>query len=262
MAFSCFEHGVDTYDQVKTVKSRNFSLAYDKVISTVSSHDLADMTGEKVPALAKTHSVSIMTVNLWYPFADMKPYGTGYLVPRAVPLKDNPTRALGVFFDSDQDQCAGDEVSGTKLFVLMGGHYYDNEINPPDTEEEAISQAKYVVERHLKIPPETPCFAMARMAKNCIPQHLVGHQDLMRQVDTQLATAFGGRLGVAGGSYHRIGVLGALRAGYDAAARTAGDGFLETGASQPAVRNAESLLNTDLPFHPVRNIPKIIVHKL
>ncbi|GJN72925.1 oxygen-dependent protoporphyrinogen oxidase [Purpureocillium lilacinum] len=198
---------------------------YDRVISTVSSQDLARATGDKLPSLADTHSVSIWTVNVWYPRTDLKPPGFGYLIPRSVPREHNPERALGVFFDSDVGAAARpDEPPGTKLFVLLGGHYYDSGPPPPETEADAIAQAKALLERHLDIPASTPCFAMARFAKECIPQHYVGHHDRMMQADQELRDGFDGRLAVAGGSYSKIGAMGALRAGYDVATQTTAGG--------------------------------------
>jgi oxygen-dependent protoporphyrinogen oxidase len=160
-----------------------------------------------------------MTVNVWYPIENIKPPGFGYLIPRSVSPEQNPEHALGVVFDSDIGVGAANEPKGTKLFVLMGGHYYDNKT--PPTEEEAVAQAKAVLERHLGIPRETPCFAMARLARDCIPQLYVGHRELMATADRQLNEAFGGLLTVAGGSFSRPGAVAGIRAGYDAAMQIA-----------------------------------------
>ncbi|KAJ6790092.1 hypothetical protein PWT90_02096 [Aphanocladium album] len=189
---------------------------YENVISTTSSKALVASTGDRLSALESIESVSIMTVNLWYPIENMKPRGFGYLIPRSVPAEQNPEHALGVFFDSDVIAERGpDEPAGTKLFVLMGGHYYDGR-NPP-SEEEAVEQAKAVLERHLGIPRHTPCHAMARLARDCIPQPITGHEFRLRAADSQLLSEFEGRLTVASGSYGRIGVMGALRNGHAAA---------------------------------------------
>lgn len=200
---------------------------YDRVISTTASSNLVDATGDELSILAELQSVSIMTVNLWYPVENIKPAGFGYLIPRSVTQENNPERALGVFFDSDVATTRSeDEPPGTKLFVLMGGHYYDpadkDAVKVP-SEEEAIEQAKAVVERHLGIPRDAPCHAMSRLAKDCIPQHFVGHRDLMASADKQLQASFGGKLSVAGGSYTKIGAMGAIRSGYDIAKQVAKD---------------------------------------
>ncbi|KAG5933842.1 hypothetical protein E4U53_000848 [Claviceps sorghi] len=204
---------------------------YDRVVSTLTSQDLARLTGDKLPSLGKSHSVSIMTVNLWYPKENLKPPGFGYLIPRSVSREHNMERALGVFYDSDVGAAASpDEPPGTKLFVLMGGHYYDSGA-PPPSEADAIEQAKSVLERHLGIPIDTPCFALSRFAKECIPQHFVGHTDRMMQADQELRDHFAGRLAVAGGSYTKIGAMGSIRAGYDIAKQTVStsNGWYTTG---------------------------------
>ncbi|KAG6017425.1 hypothetical protein E4U54_007261 [Claviceps lovelessii] len=220
----------DRLDQPITSSSGS-TCAYDRVVSTLTSQDLARLTGDKLPSLAESHSVSIMTVNLWYPQENLKPPGFGYLIPRSVSREHNPERALGVFYDSDVGAATSpDEPRGTKLFVLMGGHYYDSGA-PPPSEADAVEQAKSVVERHLGIPSDTPCFALSRFAKECIPQHFVGHTDRMMQADQELRDHFAGRLAVAGGSYSKIGAMGSIRAGYDIAKQTVStsNGWYTTG---------------------------------
>lgn len=197
------------------------ALTYDRVVSTTPSKQLLAATNNAIPSLTNLQSVSIMTVNLWYPLENIKPPGFGYLIPRSIGADKNPARALGVFFDSDVATTRSpDEPAGTKLFVLMGGHYYDP--SDPDaitipSEEEAIEQAKTLVEQHLGIPRDTPCHAMSRLAEDCIPQHFVGHRDKMAAADEEIQAGFGGRLAVAGGSYTKIGAMGAIRSGYDIA---------------------------------------------
>ncbi|KAK2045074.1 protoporphyrinogen oxidase [Colletotrichum somersetense] len=193
---------------------------FDKVISTTTSNALAAATNGALPSLARSSNVSIMAVNLWYPQPGLNAShpGVGYLVPRAV--DSNPEGLLGVFFDSDVVPRAPSEPEGTKFFVLMGGHYWDQYASYP-TEEEGIEMAKSVLERHLGIPKTQPAFAMARLAKDCIPQHHVGHGERMGRAADELYAAYGGKLAVAGGSYTSIGVTGGIRAGYDVAVHVA-----------------------------------------
>ncbi|KAL2874034.1 oxygen-dependent protoporphyrinogen oxidase [Colletotrichum sp. CLE4] len=196
--------------------------AYDKVISTTTSKALHAATGDVIPSLANSPNVSIMAVNLWYPQPNLNAShpGVGYLVPRAT--ESNLEGLLGVFFDSDVVPRAPDEPEGTKFFVLMGGHYFDGlPEGALPTEAEGIEMAKAVLERHLGIPQSTPAFAMASLAKDCIPQHHVGHSQRMAHASYELRDAFKGQLAVAGGSYTGIGVMGALRAGYDVAVHIA-----------------------------------------
>ncbi|KAF9879798.1 protoporphyrinogen oxidase [Colletotrichum karsti] len=203
---------------------------FNKIISTTTSNALYRMTGGALRSLAGSPNVSIMAINLWYPDPNLNANhkGVGYLVPRSV---DNPEGLLGVFFDSDVLLRAEGEPEGTKLFVLMGGHHWAGKRKPP-SEDEAIQMAKSVVERHLGIPADTPCWSMAHYAKNCIPQHHVGHWERMDAVSTELAFCFFGTLAVAGGSYTPIGVTSGIRAGYDMAlhiARSAQEHVGETG---------------------------------
>lgn len=233
------------------VSTARGSDSYDRVISTLPAQDLARVTGGRLPSLAAARSVSIWTVNVWYPRPGLIPPGLGYLIPRSVAPEHNPERALGVFFDSDVGAATRpDEPPGTKLFVLLGGHHYDAGAPPPRDEAEAVGQAKAVVARHLGIAPATPCFAMARLARECVPQHLVGHDARLARADAELRAAYAGRLAVAGGSYGRIGALGALRAAFDVAATTTAaagaparpadadtDGWLTTGLEHLAERS-------------------------
>lgn len=193
-----------------------------------------------------------MTVNIWYPKKNLKPPGFGYLIPRSVSREHNTERALGVFYDSDVSAATADgEPEGTKLFVLMGGHYYDSGA-PPPSEADAIEQAKSLLERHLGIPSDMPCFAVAKFAKECIPQHFVGHNDRMLQADQELRDAFGGKLAVAGGSYSKIGAMGAIRAGYDIAKQTVSDthGWFTTGLE--ALEFPEPFVGVPISKIPVR----------
>ncbi|GKT42366.1 protoporphyrinogen oxidase [Colletotrichum spaethianum] len=208
-------------DQISlSTKNSKSPAKFDKVISTTTSNTLAAATNSALPSLARSPNVSIMAVNLWYPQPGLNAShpGVGYLVPRAV--DSNPEGLLGVFFDSDVVPRAPSEPEGTKFFVLMGGHYWDEYASYP-TEEEGIEMAKSVLERHLGIPKTQPAFAMARLAKDCIPQHHVGHGDRMARAADELYAAYGGKLAVAGGSYTSIGVTGGIRAGYDVAAAVA-----------------------------------------
>jgi oxygen-dependent protoporphyrinogen oxidase len=226
-------------------EEKSNSQAYDKVISTLSAQHIARLTGDKVPSLSTAHSVSVMTVNIWFPQENLKPPGFGYLIPNSVDPELNPEHALGVFFDSDVGTRSKDEPAGTKLFVLMGGHYYDRPGVSPPTEEEAIVQARNLLERHLGIPRDAPAYATANFAKECIPQHYVGHQDLLRNAHSELKQNFGGRLAVAGGSFHRIGTIASLRAGYDAAV-AAKDGLEATGLEYLESIQEFAVVSTDM----------------
>lgn len=214
-------------------------VAYDKVISTIYAKSLAQITGDTLPTLASSTAVTIMLVNIWYPVpqANSPHNGFGYLLPQALSHDQNPECVLGVIFDSDREfplpswshpdpvNRGADSVQGTKLTVMLGGHYWDDlpESYLP-SEAEAIEMAKRAVARHLGLAPEltAQAHASAKLCRDCIPQHLVGHRERMKALHNELEWGYKGRLAVAGGSYQNPGVLPLLRAAWDVAAQVAG----------------------------------------
>jgi len=138
--------------------------------------------------------------------------GFGYLIPRSIPFDQNPECALGVVFDSDAIQ-AQDTATGTKVTVMMGGHWWDGFESYPD-EEEGAAMAKAVIKRHLKITSE-PAFANVRLQKECIPQYTVGHESRLKSAHNELLQNFKGKLSVAGNSYTGVGLNDCVRAARD-----------------------------------------------
>ncbi|KAK4153078.1 hypothetical protein C8A00DRAFT_43958 [Chaetomidium leptoderma] len=222
-----------------TTKAHPEPVAYDKVVSTIFAKTLADITDNHLPSLAASTAVTIMLVNIWYPTpqANFPHNGFGYLLPQALAHDQNPECVLGVIFDSDREfplptpqnpdppNRGADTLQGTKLTVMLGGHYWDD---LPDsflpTPESAIEMAKRAVARHLHLPPDLTAraHASAKLCRDCIPQHLVGHRARLRAAAGELQWGFKGRLAVAGQSYQNPGVLGVLRAGHDMAVQIAG----------------------------------------
>lgn len=95
-------------------------------------------------------------------------------------------------------QVGQDTASGTKLAVMLGGHWWSgwSESDLPD-EQTAIEMAKSVIARHLKI-TEEPMLAKARLQREAIPQYQVGYRDDMARIHGDLVSAFDGRLKVLG----------------------------------------------------------------
>ncbi|KAI1123365.1 Protoporphyrinogen oxidase [Nemania abortiva] len=193
---------------------------YDHVICTLFSKQLAQITqpANSLPSLAETHAVTIMVVNLWYPNPNLlTEHGFGYLIPSTTP--DNHEGVLGVLFHSDL-QTDDSEMPGTKLTVMLGGHHWDGWEHLP-SEELAISMAKEAVRRQLGISETEKVVARARLCRDCLPQHFVGHRKRMAGAHYELTSAFQGHLTVAGPSYTTVGVIPAMRAGFDAGMRVA-----------------------------------------
>ena len=151
-----------------------------------------------------------MVINLYYTNPNLLPvHGFGYLIPRSVPLDQNPERALGVVFDSDLVE-GQDTTAGTRITVMMGGHWWDGWSIYPD-EEEAAQMAKAVLRRHLKIEDEPAC-VLVSFQKDCIPQYTVGHHQRMQRAHRTLQEEFKGHLKVAGSSYAGVGINDCVRA--------------------------------------------------
>ncbi|KAB5580183.1 hypothetical protein GE09DRAFT_1081239 [Coniochaeta sp. 2T2.1] len=230
--------------EITTTSSSTPPQQYDKVISTIYSRTLASLAPPNtLPSLASSTAVTIRVVNLWSPHPRLNhpARGFGYLIPQTTPATLNPYAALGVIFDSDRtpprpsshssspdaDVVIGDDLPGTKLTVMLGGHHWDD--LPPQflpeaatDDEAAVRAAKETVRIQLGIPPEAWELSGTKLCVDCIPQHLVGHAGRMASADGELRQAFKGRLAVAGGSYTAPGVMGSVRAGWDVAWQVSG----------------------------------------
>ncbi|KAE9990755.1 hypothetical protein EG327_000988 [Venturia inaequalis] len=190
---------------------------YDQVISTIFSQKVPSITNPDkqggqclLPSLLDTSAVTVSVVNLYYPDPYLLPIrGFGYLIPQATPLTQNPELALGVVFDSEITR-EQDTAPGTKVTVMLGGHWWDGWETLP-TDAELIEKAKSVLNRHLGITGEPEAFLVSTQ-KDCIPQYKVGHTQRMKDAHLALLRNFGGRLKVAGNSYTGVGVNDCLMA--------------------------------------------------
>jgi oxygen-dependent protoporphyrinogen oxidase len=197
--------------QIKTASNQTQE-KYTQAISTISGKTLSTITSS-VPSLSGMHAVTVMVVNLYYSDPNILPErGFGYLIPRSIPYEQNPECALGVVFDSDAVQ-GQDTVPGTKVTVMLGGHWWDGFSSYPD-EEEGAAMAKTVLYRHLKIDVE-PDAVNVGLQKECIPQYVVGHERRMRVANGELLQGFNGKLKVAGNSYTGVGLNDCVMAARD-----------------------------------------------
>jgi protoporphyrinogen/coproporphyrinogen III oxidase len=164
---------------------------------------------DALPSLRDAHSVTVMVVNLYYTNPSILPvHGFGYLIPRSIPWEQNPECALGVAFDSDSCQ-AQDTAPGTKVTVMLGGHWWDPFDVYPDADEGA-AMAKAVLRRHLNI-EEEPALVNVVLQRECIPQYTVGHNERMKAAHYDLAREFNGLLAVAGSSYTGVALNDCVR---------------------------------------------------
>ncbi|KAF2711386.1 Protoporphyrinogen oxidase [Pleomassaria siparia CBS 279.74] len=203
-------------EQVQVVigeaESRN-TQNFDLVISTLRAKEL-------------TPYVTVMTVNLFFSKPNLIPVsGFGYLIPQSVPFEQNPERALGVIFDSDAVP-GQDTVKGTKLTVMLGGHWWDGWQGYPD-EYEGAELAKSVIQRHLGI-TEEPAACHVSLHHDCIPQYTVGYEDRLKQYGEKLQSDFKGKVRVVGNQYNGVGVNDCVRGAWSLAKALSGDGWKKT----------------------------------
>lgn len=149
-----------------------------------------------------------MTINLFYPHVSTSPAisipeGFGYLIPQSIPFEQNPERALGVIFDSSAIS-GQDTVEGTKLTVMMGGHWWDGWIEYP-SQDEGLEMAKAVLARHLNITAE-PAAHLVNLSRDCIPQYTLGYERRLKEFAAGMESEFKGRLRVVGNQFNGVGV--------------------------------------------------------
>lgn len=188
---------------------------FSHVISTLPGSILAGTLEDSSCSLTleETKSVTVMVVNLFYSNAAILPaHGFGYLLPRSLPFDQNPELALGVIFDTDAT-IGQDAISGTKVTVMLGGHWWNGWDEFPDDEQGAML-ARAILKRHLNI-TEEPRAMRVSLQRNCIPQYSVGHDIRMESLSKDLERTFSGRLRVAGNSYTGVGLNDCVRAARD-----------------------------------------------
>lgn len=191
----------------------------------------------RIPALAHIAAVSVMVVNLYFasPPARLLPVnGFGYLLPQSLSAAENPHCALGVLFDSCVASGAGaaDPEPGTKLTVMLGGHYWDacpggsaaeggvdRRAGPCyPTADQAVEMARETLRLHLGV-FEPPLATNVALNRDCIPQYTVGHDARLADIRAALRREggrFGGRLRLAGPSYKGVGLHDCIRSAREA----------------------------------------------
>ncbi|KAK6070659.1 protoporphyrinogen oxidase [Seiridium cupressi] len=202
---------------VKTVRSTtNLQLSiddkpqrYDRVIVTTPLRHLKTIIPSLHPFSGiESPAVTVMVVTLCYATLHLNhPYqGFGYLIPQSVPLHWNPEKALGIIFDSDAMPGQDIGTTGTKITVVIGGHWWNaNDDRQLPNEEQGTLMARTLLKRHLGV-TQVPIVSIATLRAHAIPQYTVGHSERMRDLHRSLRAGFDGRLRVAGCSYRGIGV--------------------------------------------------------
>lgn len=102
---------------------------------------------------------------------------------------------------------------GTKVTVMLGGHWWDGWPAFP-SEQEGLEMARAVLSRQLGIHQEPQAWAV-NLQQDCIPQYTVGHEARLKEAHGQLLRGYQGRLRVAGNWIQGVGVNDCLRSAWD-----------------------------------------------
>lgn len=108
-----------------------------------------------------------------------------------------------------------DEVPkrGTKVTVMLGGHWWDGWPAFP-SEQEGLELARSLLSRQLGIHQEPQAWAV-NLQKDCIPQYTVGHEARLMDAHKKLHREYQGKLRVAGNWIQGVGVNDCLRSAWD-----------------------------------------------
>ncbi|KAF2773723.1 Protoporphyrinogen oxidase [Teratosphaeria nubilosa] len=109
---------------------------------------------------------------------------------------------------------------GTKLTVMLGGHWWNDWPVFPD-EQEGLALARSVVKRHLGITEEPEAYQV-NLQSDCIPQYTVGHERRLQDAHNNIWREYKGHLRVAGSWMSGVGVNDCLRSAYDVVESFAG----------------------------------------
>lgn len=167
-------------------------------------------------------TVSVINLSFRAPSEDEPPLfppGFGYLVPRTVPVAQNPHHVLGVLFDTDvqPDVDSAREQGIVKVSVLLGGSYWLDRHPPPSPPHEDLVRAALETLR-LHFPatrfPE-PVHAFSHTHRDCIPQVPPDSLRAFRAFGERLRRQGNGSLAVVGGGFSTVGVNGCVKSAWE-----------------------------------------------
>jgi oxygen-dependent protoporphyrinogen oxidase len=155
--------------------------SFDHVFSAIPSNNLSQILEPKYSflksSLDKIPSVDVSVVNLVYAKSKLPVEGFGFLVPKTENLP-----ILGVVFDSVAFSQGDDAI----LSVMMGGHNFERYFGDPKTVDKAklLKIAIDSVTQTLGLSKDNVIDSFVSVHEKCIPQYLVGHEDLLKEIDT------------------------------------------------------------------------------
>ncbi|KJE96265.1 protoporphyrinogen oxidase [Capsaspora owczarzaki ATCC 30864] len=157
-----------------------------------------------IAKLREMSSVNVVTATMVFAAKDFRlpVTGFGYLVPIR-----QPSSVIGVIFDS----CVFDMHQGSelvKITAMMGGSSYSAELDQAvrNGADAVCDLALRDIFVQLGVAPVKPLSQHVRFLENCIPQPTVGHVSRVNNIRSELKTAFGHRLHLAGAAFGGVSV--------------------------------------------------------
>jgi oxygen-dependent protoporphyrinogen oxidase len=168
------------------VKSNNgeTSREYAKhIVFANPSFTLSPVIKKALPSLSEAISeilsANVVVVNLTFNGSNLVEPGFGFLIP-----KSENSGVLGVVFDS----CAMPTQDGGKnisrFTAMLHGHKFVSPNGIKKSNEEVLNAVFEVMQQYLKLSRTEVIESKVTFLEKCIPQYVVGHQDLVKRIDT------------------------------------------------------------------------------
>lgn len=173
----------------------------DKLFIAIPPKKLADLITFDYPTIGtllnSIPTASVGAINFGYHNPVLRQEGFGYLIPSREKQK-----LLGVVWDSSAFPQQNAHPQQTRLTAMLGGmRCRDFESH---SETDLIEMALKELQTHLGI-KQTPDFISVNRALNAIPQYIVGHQSIIKQID-EAFKKLSPNVHVLGNGFHGISV--------------------------------------------------------
>lgn len=172
-------------------------LAGDHLFCTLPSYGLNRLFPFLRTLCDQIPCASVAIVNLGYRKKLLRQSGFGYLIPSS-----EGEKVLGTVFDSCVFPVQAHSKEETRLTVMIGS----SRIGDFDswTKGQFLAAAQDALSRHLGI-DQVPEVAEVKMARQAIPQYLVGHISRVGEIEKQIAARFP-RVTLLGSSFYGVSV--------------------------------------------------------
>jgi oxygen-dependent protoporphyrinogen oxidase len=191
--------GINLYPHRVEVKLGNGKIIEgDHLFAAIPAKNLASLlTPSRLTYLNLIPTASLAVVNLGFYNNILKKKGYGYLIPSA-----EKEQIMGMSWDSQIFPQQNKIPEETRLTVMVGGAFNQQ------IEHYSIDQIKQIayqaLEEHLGI-SSLPDSVSVKLAREAIPQYLVGHKDEVIKVERVISKMFR-NLTLCGSSYYGVAV--------------------------------------------------------